>query len=338
VSRLLVSDALEVPLRHSRCGPVFVIGHARSGTSLTCRLLLDCLQVNFGTESQFFIRYHRKLASYGDLHDDRNLRLLLYDISSERFFTRTRRNFGFVLDVERALREMKERTYPAALRSIFGQFAHSCGATRWGDKTPAYAAHLPVLLEMFPDAQFIHVLRDGRDAAVSLFKVGFGPKNAYEAAVGWQKSVNAIWTFAAGLPREQFFELRYERLLVDPVTTMTDLARFLGVEEPDAVVAASAHALREYVRANNANKWPTLLTRRDIDCFEAVAGTELERGGFALAAGRARRRLSPTAALFWRLHGAFCRLRRRDYWRDNLYKLRLRARAATLPVRRLQSS
>jgi len=115
-----------------------VLGHARSGTSLVCRLLLDHLGVNFGTESQFIVRYQRKLSNYGDLSDDSRLRWLLQDISRERFFARTRQNFGFVFDVERALRSVARRTYSGVLRAIFEQFAASQGHVRWGDKTPDY--------------------------------------------------------------------------------------------------------------------------------------------------------------------------------------------------------
>ena len=75
--------------RHTRFSPVFVLGHVRSGTSLMCRLLLDYLDVNFGTESQFIVRYHQKLWRYGDLADDDSLRWFLHDISQERFVLRT---------------------------------------------------------------------------------------------------------------------------------------------------------------------------------------------------------------------------------------------------------
>ena len=170
------------PPLHTRFSPVFVVGCTGSGTSLTCRLLLDHLGVNFGTESQFIIRYARHIARYGDLRVRGNMRRLLTDISRERFFPRTRRNFGFVFDVDRALRYVTEPTYAGALRAIFEQFATSKGLVRWGDKTPEYNYHLDVLLELFPTAQFVHVVRDPRDMAVSQFKAGFGSKTAYEAA------------------------------------------------------------------------------------------------------------------------------------------------------------
>ena len=119
---------------HTRFDPVFVLGHARSGTSLTCRLLLDHLGVNFGTESQFIIRHYQRLRRYGDLRDDRRLRCLLEEISRERFFERTRRNFGFVFDIDRAMRSIERRTYAGVLHAIFEQFAVGKGMTRWGSR------------------------------------------------------------------------------------------------------------------------------------------------------------------------------------------------------------
>src|SRR5687768_4954339 len=99
-----------------------------------CRLLLDHLGVNFGTESQFIVRYHQRLARYGDLRDERRMRVLLEDLSRERFFARTRQNFGFVFDIDRAMQSIESPSYPSVLRAIFAQFADSQGKVRWGDK------------------------------------------------------------------------------------------------------------------------------------------------------------------------------------------------------------
>ena len=121
------------PPLHTRFSPVFVLGCTGSGTSLACRLLLDHLGVNFGTESQFIIRYARQVARYGDLRFQANMRRLLTDISRERFFPRTRRNFGFVLDIDRALRYVSEPSYAGALRAIFGSKTAYEAAKHWCD-------------------------------------------------------------------------------------------------------------------------------------------------------------------------------------------------------------
>lgn len=320
---------------HSNFNPVFVLGHARSGTSLTCRLLLDHLGVNFGTESQFIVRYHQKLSRYGDLSDDRRMRWLLQDIGRERFFARTRQNFGFVFDVERALRSVRSRTYSEALRAIFEQFAVSQGHVRWGDKTPDYCHHLPLVRELFPDAQFLHVVRDGRDVAHSLFATGFGPKNSYEAALAWRATLDKVRRFRETLPAGAFAEVRYEELVNDPVHALGGVARFLGIENTDALVGALAPRLGVQVRSSSVGRWRQRLSWREIECFEAFAGDELTALGYPLQFRPRTVGRSTLEAAFWKAQAVGRRLTNRRYWADNCYKLKLRVRDAALPLRGL---
>jgi hypothetical protein len=313
--------------------PVFVLGHSRSGTSLTCQLLRDHLGVSFGTESQFIVRYHKRLTRYGDLSEEPRLRWLLADLGRERFFARTRQNFGFVFDVERAVRAIEPRTYSGAIRGIFEQFAASQGRSRWGDKTPEYCCHLPLIHSLFPDAQFIHVVRDGRDVAHSLFKTGFGPKNVYEAAIAWARTLGDIARFRAALPAGAFLQFRYEDLLADPAGTMSDVAVFLGVENHAEVTAAGAPWLRARVRVNNAFKWKQLLTWREIECFEAFAGDQLTALGYPLQFRPRRGQLSAVERWLWRTQAVYRRIGDRRYWSDNWYRLHLRLSDAALPLR-----
>jgi hypothetical protein len=320
--------------RHTRFSPVFVLGHVRSGTSLMCRLLLDHLGVNFGTESQFIVRYYQKLQRYGDLGDDANLRRLLDDVSQERFFSRTRQNFGFVLDVERAARAVgPERTYSNVLRAIFGQFAETQGQPRWGDKTPRYALHLPVIYGLFPDAQFIHVARDGRDVTLSLVKMSFGPQTAYESALEWRETVTMIRSFGRTLSPDVFTEVRYEDLLDDPTRVMRHVAEHLGIDNAGDVAAAIAPRLRTQVRENNACLWPQDMTPREITCFESIAGRELEAFGYPLRYPSAQAP-GPFSVLAWRAQGLFRRLRKPSYWTNNWYHVGLRVRDAVRMLRR----
>ena len=320
-------------VKHTRFDPVFVLGSPRSGTSLMCRLLLDHLGVNFGTESQFIIRHYKRLHRYGDLRDDRRLRWLFEEIARERFFKRTRRNFGFAFDVDRALRSIGSRTYAGVLSAIFEQFACGKGLTRWGDKTPEYSKHLPVLRELFPTAQYVHVVRDGRDVALSAFKTGFGPKNAYEAAVAWSQCVQTITAFGAALPAEHFVTVRYEDLLRDPVAELRRLGIFLGIANHDALLETITATLRTQVRSDNAGKSSRLLSARETECFEACASDVLDRYGYGLRFPQRRRPMTLTEAACWRARGLWRRATNKKYWADNWYKLRLRGRQATLALR-----
>ena len=319
---------------HTKFGPVFVLGCARSGTSLTCRLLLDHLGVNFGTESQFLIRYWRKAAHYGDLRQHAAMRRLLTDMSRERFFTRTRRNFGFVLDIDQAIRSIAEPTYAGAIRAVFEQFAATKGLVRWGDKTPEYNKHLDTLLELFPNAQFVHVVRDPRDVAVSVFKTPFGAKNAYEAAVDWRDDVDRIEAFGSRLAPGQFMNFRYECLLRDPAATLDGVAAFLGIANHASLVDGLGSHLRAQVRAGNSLKWTTGLTSPEITCIETLCGSALTRFGYARSTpDSVALKLGFAAVARWKMQGIWRRVANRRYWADNAYRLGLRFRDAPVLLR-----
>lgn len=312
----------------TRTGPVFVLGYARSGTSLICRLMRRYLKVSFGTESQFIVRYQRALPNYGDLEDDANLRRLFSDICGERFFHRCRNNWGFTFDIDRAMAAVKDRSYAGVLDAIFGQLAAHNGMTRWGDKTPQYSDHLEVLLALFPDAQFIHIVRDGRDVSESIRAVGFGAKNACECAEQWSQVLHRIRLFGARLPPGQFHDVSYERLIAAPLTTLRGLAEFLHIEATEDHWDEVARRLVGEVRADNAGKWRRTMIAREVRRFEGVAAETLTSYGYALANPGPPRRIGPAERLLWRTHGRAVRMATPAYWKDSVYKLTLRAAGA----------
>jgi hypothetical protein len=318
---------------HSQHSPVFVVGSPRSGTSLTCRLLRGYLGVSFGTESQFIVRYHQRLRRYGDLAVETNLVRLLTDINRERFFRRTCHNWGWVLDRQDVLRSIAERTYSGVLRAIFTQLADYNGMTRWGDKTPEYSAHLPLLRQLFPDAQFIHVVRDGRDVALSLRKTSFGPKNPYVAAQQWAGAMARIRTFGRSVPAAQFMEIRYETLTERPCESLESIAAYLGVVDPNYGLALWRDELRAEVIAHNSSKWRAAMPRRDVEIFEATAGGALAESGYDLFCDGSARRPSLSKRLYLMTHDRTARALNAGHLADDWYKLCLRTRMLTLEMR-----
>ena len=325
----------DLVVTHRRATPVFVIGHARSGTSITGAMIRKYLKINFGPESQFIVRYFKRLPRYGALHDDRNLRLLVDDIVGERCFSRWKKRFGFSLDRERVLADLQERSYRGVLMAIFGQFAAYHGMDRWGDKTPEYNRDLRVLDTLFPEAQYVHVVRDGRDVALSAFKIHFGDKNAYATALDWRRSMEAVRAFAAGLGPGRLLEIRYEDLLGDPPAVFARLITFLDIDDPHGrLLEFIAAHIGDDLRGDNMLKWKTGLPPAQQALFEAVGGDLLAAYGYELVAG-GQRSFGVFARLFWSLDNRVRKMSQREYWADNLYKTRIRTRALALPFRRL---
>ncbi len=325
---IVVSDPTQeilhdLPVKHSRENPVFILGHARSGTSILVKMVRKYLKVNFGTESQFIIRYYRRLSQYGDLNDDKNLRSLINDISRERCFKRWKKRFGFDLDPEQVFDNVRERTYRGVLDSFFGQFCDYHQMVRWGDKTPEYSLHLGEMMELFPDAQFIHIVRDGRDVALSNFRTQFGAKNTFTAATEWVDKVGKIQAFVRTLPAERFIEIRYEDLMQFPEDTMNSLKNFLQIDDDGRLREFIASNIHRDLKSSNILKWKSAMSRRQIKMYERVASGYLKDYNYETRFMNTNAVTAPEK-LFWAVHNKVNKVLNVRYWHDNVYKFRLR--------------
>lgn len=104
------------------------------------------------------------------------------------------------------------------------------------NKNPAYTNHIDLINHFLPQAKFIHIIRDGRDVAVSLLsakkRIGFGPDNIFDAARFWRKSVNR-GRKASNLGKEKYFEVKYENLIMDTFGGLKEIFDFCGLSVDD---------------------------------------------------------------------------------------------------------
>ena len=324
-------EILDLPVQHTTRSPVFVIGAARSGTSILCTLLRRYLAISFGTESQFITRIYRTLPHYGNLRHDANLRRLVDDVAKSRCFERWTRRFGCTVDADLAYERAASgtRSFAGVLDAFFGQLADHHQMPRWGDKTPEYNFNLPVLLSLFPAAQFVHIVRDGRDVALSGFRMHFGAGNAYRAALQWRRTMLHVGHFCATLPPSQVCTLHYETLLREPADTLGDLARFLGIANTDAILPAIAEDVPSQVRSENGGKWRTAMSLQDQRLYESVAGDELRAAGYPTPHG-VERRIGPMERAYWEAHHLVRKALRKHHWSDTLYRAGLRWRTVAV--------
>lgn len=178
--------------------PIFVVGCQRSGTTML-RLMLDShSRISCGPETRFLEDLERIVGADWK-------RLSQYGFSQEEWMQRLAQFFG----------------------GIQGDYAAGRGKARWADKSPRYALHIPFVLQVFPDAQIVHVIRDGRDVAVSHRK-RFGYWSSVKSTVKWPRYIDAARGAGHDLAPDQYHELRYERMVQDTEGTMRDLLDFLG--------------------------------------------------------------------------------------------------------------
>jgi hypothetical protein len=128
------------------------------------------------------------------------------------------------------------------LRAFYRLYAAGHGKTRYGDKTPGHIFWIPAIAALLPEAVFIHIVRDGRDIAVSMRTWWFGPGDDMKAlAESWLKWLNAAFQAAEACPG-RYLEVRYEELVARPEPTLRDILAFTDLPFDAAVLRHHEHA------------------------------------------------------------------------------------------------
>lgn len=285
--------------------PFFIVGSARSGTTLL-RLILNAHPlVAVPPESRFVV----------ELWDGNR------EVDSDAFLARLaahRRFQNWDLPIEAVAHELGSEgpvDYADAIRAAFRAYARVHGKPRWGDKTPRYVERLPLIAQLFPEAKIIHLIRDGRNVALSYADVDFGPKTVGGAAEIWARRVAAGRRAGRELGPKRYLDLHYERLVEDTAAAVRDLCEFLDLDfdsgmldytsrARDAVLSRAykfnPHLTQSTVR--EVRSWENDMSSRNIQIFEAVAGDVLEEAGYPRKFGRAA---ASTRAMAWLArHGA----------------------------------
>ena len=202
---------------------------------------------------------------------------------------------GLRFDVDTLTREFVaegRRTMRDIITGLFEKNAAGEHKPRWGDKTPYYVLHIPKLLEWWPDAQIIHIVRDGRDVALSMFarRHDFRAYNTYHVAREWERYVETGSQQGRLLPTSQYLELRYEDMLGDQKSTVQTICAFLGEAYSDDLLAykksgeaGKTPLLQQPIQKSNQDKWRHDMTSWQIRVFESGAGDTLRHFGYPLA-------------------------------------------------------
>ncbi|MDQ3781798.1 MAG: sulfotransferase, partial [Actinomycetota bacterium] len=161
-----------------------IVGSGRSGTTLLRSMLNAHPELSIPRESHFLV----DLAGDGKLVDDQRLDVpaLVDRLGSNAWFQAWDLDLA---EVEARLGKAAPEDVAAAVRVVYSTYAHAHGKTRYGDKTPSYVMHMPTILGLLPEARFVHLIRDGRDVALSFLDASFGPDTVEEAALHWKQRV-----------------------------------------------------------------------------------------------------------------------------------------------------
>jgi hypothetical protein len=288
----------------------FVVGVSRSGTTLL-RLMLDAHpDLTIPAETHFV----PMVANEVDRAIEEGASTEVVRERALEKMTGHPRWGDFRLD-EADVRARMERHDPLtagdAIRSFYEACAALEGKPRWGDKSPPYTYKAGRIQKALPEAHFIHIIRDGRDVALSLGEVSWGPDDITVAAEKWVSELRKARKRARNLARGTYVEIRYEDLVTDPEAVLRKVAEFVDLPWDAAMLEypqRAAERMRgemertlkplgggtitseertrqhqlvlEKPSATRAGRWRTDMSPENRRAFEEVAGGLLKKLGY----------------------------------------------------------
>src|SRR5581483_6601846 len=231
---------------------------------------------------------------FGNLRSERNRRRLMqYWLQSELFYV-SGLNANEI--ESRIMRDC--RNGGDFLRVVMESIAAKQGVSRWADCTPDHLLYLDEIREQVPDARIIHIIRDGRDVALSYVKQGWSyplPWDRLEhlavAGLYWE------WIVRRGQRDgrkfgDRYREVRFEDLVGSPRETLASLSEFVGqeldydhiqqvgvgsVKEPNSSFSNSGDG-----KFNPVGRWRSQYSDEQLAGIENVIGAFLEELGYPL--------------------------------------------------------
>jgi hypothetical protein len=291
----------------------FILGHARSGTTLLMRLARLHPEVHCNYQAHFFTRAPL-------------LKSLVNSPEAEEWLTRKSNRWNQGGDLSAAVMR-------AAADFIMERDAAREGKMIVGDKSPSSTIHGQAVRDMhaiYPDAKLVYIVRDGRDVLISERFRNFVEESKFltrddkrimedlrkdqgsftsgvrsiftdsiirRVASGWAANLKEIEEEGRRYYAENFLSIRYEDLLGKPFEEMSGLWKFLGVQNVDSSLAGQINAemssnpdgewqaernqgIASFLPKGQAGNWSRLFTEKDRATFKEVAGEMLIRWGY----------------------------------------------------------
>lgn len=297
---------------------VFIVGVSRSGTTLMRSVLDSHPKLGVATENHYVghlldregaRHYFRRL---GDPREDATVRAIVDLIWSGEFQRRSRlREISpywrwLVRTVPRETFEANllasDRTDRGIFTAVMRTYADVTGKRLIGEKTPAHLAYVETLLEWYPEARVIHMIRDPRAIYVSelrrrteravtvpyrqLVRIPFLFRTflLHQVALTWAGALRRHRALARRYP-DHYRLVRFEDLVSDPRATLQELVDFLGLDWDEAlldqkVVSKGSRRGERGFDAGAASRWQERIGTSARRWLKLLLGARLHEAGY----------------------------------------------------------
>ncbi len=298
--------------------PIFIVGASRSGTAMMRSVLNNHPDVLISGESHYFDDLRVRMADHTTSALDDEQRTVCEDY----FLALDHRPYGHQGDPERSdtkredLRAMAEHRGKGA-DSYFEAFcivrAQRAGKSIWGDKTPRHIFRIPEILERYPNAKVVCMVRDARAVVASYrdwrnqggFDLEEDPTHAEALreeeqrarksynlllmSLIWRSTVNAAVAARDRFGSDRVHLQQYEEMVTDPEAAARKVADWLGLEFTPAMLDVPMHnssfsqfEAKSGVSTEPMKRWRSKLSSREIAVIQSCCGPVMKAAGYEL--------------------------------------------------------
>lgn len=281
------------PASPRSAAPVFVVGSPRSGNNFLYHVLLSAGGfVNYRAATQV---YNILLPKYGGFSGYGARKRMLKAWLASPYFERT----GLDAEPLEAVLLRDCKSGGDFLRIVMGAMMRRQGARRWANLSVEELLYMPQIKREIPGALFVHTVRDGRDAALSLGKKGYVPRLPWDRKQDWW-SAAFYWDWITGKCREfgknmpgDYLEIRYEELVENGPEALRKIGGFIEqdldyeriqknqvgtVGDPNTSFGGDG-GKGEF---RPIGRWRGAYSKEDLERLESLIGGRLAEFGYAL--------------------------------------------------------
>lgn len=302
--------------------PFFIVGNSRSGTTLVAEILKNHSSVHVLNETHFIEEFSNEKKSFEHIARTELFRLIntMLTIQRKDYYRKSEYEI-YPMDYARviALYDAQKTKNFATLNKCFLKSEALKKGKEWGgDQTPRHVFHINEILEMYPEAKFIHMVRDAR-------AILFSQKNKWKASLRhghpkfeiirtylnyhpvttsmlWKNAIKAGLSAQNKLNSKIILTIRFEDLVNQPQKTITTLCDFLKIpyqaEMPNVSVTLCADKRDEGKKGIDkeiSTRWRSGLSQTEIFLADAIGGDQMRKLGYTTE----KRLPNPLSLMLW---------------------------------------
>lgn len=270
--------------------PFFIVGTGRSGTTLLQRMLSAHPGIIIPPETQFFSRFDPALG-FTDPLREREVGAYIERIGRDPWWE----ELGLDLGAYRAHIEGGDRFADGMLLWMLRELSFGApevaGGVRFGEKTPHHEKKIARINTLFPEARFIHIVRDPRDVVVSLCREDWWPWKSVQRTARAIRKTLVRQRCAERTIGDRYLRVRYEDLVADAEGTLRAVCAFLGEEFDGAMLRYHESAETGFLSSESGwkrlatkpldpsriGRWKERLSARQVSCVERWVGEDVMR-------------------------------------------------------------